>query len=61
MPDLATLRIGSAGCAPYLDKETVVHHGFDWSDHERKGGKTYALPPNFKVDRSKVGLFYFQH
>lgn len=61
MPDLATLRIGSAGCAPHLDKETVVHHGFDWSDHERKGGKTYALPPNFKVDRSKVGLFYFQH
>lgn len=62
MPDLATLRIGSSGCAPYTssDNAMCVKQGFDWSAHEKKGGKTYEIPNGIKIDRSKAGLFYFQ-
>ena len=62
MPDLASLRIGSSGCAPYLtsDNATCVRQGFDWSAHEKKGGKVYEIPKGIKIDRSKAGLFYFQ-
>jgi len=37
-----------------------VKQGFDWSAHEKKGGKTYEIPNGIKIDRSKAGLFYFQ-
>ena len=62
MPDLAALRIGSSGCAPYMsgDNAMCVKPGFDWTAHEKKGGKIYEIPKGIKIDRNKAGLFYFQ-
>jgi len=64
IPDLAALRIGSSGCAPYLSTDTAkaarAKSGFDWTAHEHSGGKLYTLPKGLKVDRSKAGLFYFE-
>lgn len=62
VPDLAVLRIGSAGCAPLSLSQ---HHAlapkasFNWDKHEQSGGKTYELPKGLKIDRTKSGLFYF--
>ena len=64
LPDLAALRIGSSGCAPYLSTDAAkggrTRSGFDWTAHEHSGGKLYTLPKGLKVDRSKAGLFYFE-
>ncbi|ORX37611.1 hypothetical protein BD324DRAFT_650180 [Kockovaella imperatae] len=62
MPNLAALRLQSGGsgrCTPMSDGAAPSRSGFNWADHEAKGGKMYELPKGLTIDRSKAGLFYF--
>jgi hypothetical protein len=61
LPDLAAMRIGAPTPLVGLshDNASVPKSGFNWTEHEKKGGKTYELPKGLKIDRSKAGLFYF--
>jgi hypothetical protein len=63
MPDLAALRVGSRGCAPFVAGSTpssAPKSNWNWSQFEREGGKTYEVPEGLKAHAGKTGLFYFQ-
>jgi hypothetical protein len=58
MPDLAALRVGSGGCAPSTGN-SAPRSTWNWAEFEKKGGKTYEVPPGLKAHAGKSGLFYF--
>lgn len=60
MPDLAALRVGSGGCAPTATPTSAPRSTWNWAEFEKKGGKTYEVPPGLKAHAGKSGLFYFQ-
>ncbi|WRT69814.1 uncharacterized protein IL334_006805 [Kwoniella shivajii] len=60
LPDIANLKIEAGGCG--IESNSMPKNGFNWESSEKKGMKTYQIPdaPQFKLDRNKAGLFYFQ-